>query len=250
MFQTLQVLEQRRVISSKPMKVARVKCLSCGTEREMLLQNASKANRKGSARCSLCPKAESHRLRSIWRGMKRRCTEPQDPSFRNYGGRGIKFCDRWRDFWLFCEDMNHGYSEGLTLERVDVNGDYCPENCTWTTPFAQQSNKRNNRLLTFRGESMTLANLCRRTRISKTMLCMRLDRGMSADEAVADAIASPRMRKLHFRGQQMHLAEICRASGVGKTKLQARLARGMTPDEAVAHALAGKRASWPTSTTW
>lgn len=95
-------------------------------------------------------------------------------------------CKEWEEFEVFYNDMSEGYSDNLTIERIDVNGHYCKKNCRWVSMFEQQANKRNNRVVTYRGERMHLAELCRRSGFSKTMLMMRLNRGMSGDESVED----------------------------------------------------------------
>lgn len=89
----------------------------------------------------------STRLYATWLGMKRRCTKSNCPDFKNYGGRGIKICDDWmKDFLAFKEwAYSNGYNDDLTIERINVNGNYEPENCTWITLSEQSKNKRNTK---------------------------------------------------------------------------------------------------------
>lgn len=86
------------------------------------------------------------RLYKIWAGMKTRCTNPNQQSYKDYGGRGITVCEEWLSNFLSFYNwaIENGYQDGLTLERIDNNGNYCPTNCTWITMKEQSWNRRNS----------------------------------------------------------------------------------------------------------
>lgn len=83
-----------------------------------------------------------HRLYRLWRGMLERCSYAKHSGWKYYGGRGIRVCDRWKNFVLFLEDMGESFREGLTVDRKDGNGNYEPSNCVWATRKEQAMNKR------------------------------------------------------------------------------------------------------------
>lgn len=95
--------------------------------------------------------------------MCQRCTNPKNTSYRNYGGRGIKVCDRWlgeQGFENFLTDMGERPSDGYSIDRIDNNGDYCPENCRWATKKEQCNNMRKTIMLSYNGETHSLSEWC------------------------------------------------------------------------------------------
>lgn len=97
-----------------------------------------------------------------WHKMKVRCNNPKAQNYKRYGGRGIRICDEWKNSFAAFRDwaLSSGYKEGLTLDRIDVNGNYCPENCRWITNKEQQRNRRNNLIIEMDGQKMTLPEWC------------------------------------------------------------------------------------------
>lgn len=99
------------------------------------------------------------RLYEIWCGMKKRCYNVNSKSYNYYGGKNIKMCDEWEsDFFSFYTwSINNGYNENLTIDRIDVKGNYCPENCRWITHAEQQKNRTNTIYLTYKNETKSLS---------------------------------------------------------------------------------------------
>ena len=90
--------------------------------------------------------------------MKRRCYQKQNKRWSKYGGRGIKVCDEWRNnFQAFFDwSLENGYADHLTIDRIDMNGHYTPENCRWADKFQQANNRSNNHYITYRGKTKTM----------------------------------------------------------------------------------------------
>lgn len=126
------------------------------------------------------------RLYKIWQGMKQRCHCPSSVHYERYGSRGITVCDEWRnDFKSFYDwAMANGYSDDLSIDRIDNDKGYFPENCRWASNKDQQSNLRSNRLLTLNGETHTLSEWASIKGVSKATICSRLKRGWSIEKAI------------------------------------------------------------------
>ena len=149
--------------------------------------------KRGRARSCGCYREERHaelfraiktthglsgtRLYSVWRGMMTRCYDATHAHYDSYGGRGIQVCQRWRDPSTFSEDLSASYKPGLTLDRIDNNGDYEPSNCRWATHVEQCQNKRTNVRVTFNGVSHTLSEWARIAGVNPTTIKRRAKRG-------------------------------------------------------------------------
>jgi len=113
---------------------------------------------KRSTTHGMAQQRERHLVYYIWGTMIQRCENPKNKNYENYGGRGIMVCDEWHDAAVFIDwALASGWEKGLTLDRIDNNGNYEPSNCHWVTQKEQARNKRNNHLITFNGKTQSLA---------------------------------------------------------------------------------------------
>lgn len=126
-------------------------------------------------------------IHRIWSTMKSRCNNPNHEHYKHYGGRGIKVCDRWLDFNNFYADMGDPPFEGATLDRINNDGDYCPENCRWATRKEQATNKRDRSdavYLTHDGKTQTQAAWAKELGISPATIQSRRKKGWSDYDAL------------------------------------------------------------------
>ena len=130
-------------------------------------------------------------LYNSWKHMKERCYNPCCKHYRYWGGRGITVCDAWRiDFLAFKEwALANGYKKGLTIDRIDNDGNYEPSNCRWATKKEQSNNRRCLRYLTYKGETKTISEWSRITGIKVTTLYMRVTAyGWSVERALTEGM--------------------------------------------------------------
>lgn len=126
------------------------------------------------------------RLYRIWHGMKARCFFVDTTHYPYYGGRGITVCAEWSDSFEAFRDwaLANGYRDNLTIDRIDVNGNYCPENCHWATTMQQGRNRRNNVFYDINGEVHTIPEWSRISGIKIHTIQQRLKRGWNIERAV------------------------------------------------------------------
>lgn len=127
---------------------------------------------------------ELRRLYFIWVDMKRRCYDQKNKRYKDYGGKGVKVCNEWQFFQpFFYWSMANGYTDKLSIDRIDVSGDYCPENCRWADIYTQANNRTNNHYITYNGETMTMMQWSKRLNIGYSTLRARLRYGMDIETA-------------------------------------------------------------------
>ena len=168
------------------------KC-DCGEKCIVAGSNLQSGNVKHCKKCGNAISAEKKikhgmtrtKIYYVWRGMLNRCERPEVRFYDDYGGRGIKVCEEWHDPEKFFEwARNSGYKEGLQIDRIDVNGNYCPENCRWITQLKNANNKRNNKIIEHNGERKTLAEWARFYGVNYKNLSKNMNHGYTLEEAV------------------------------------------------------------------
>lgn len=127
------------------------------------------------------------RIYNIYAGMKKRCFSITQKDFKNYGGRGITVCDEWKnDFLTFYNwAIKNGYNDTLTLDRINYNRNYCPENCRWATPKEQANNKRSNLILNYNNESHNVTQWAEKLNIPRHLIYQRIYAGWKTNEVLS-----------------------------------------------------------------
>lgn len=187
--------EHRRFPSGKCYRTWRCQC-ECGNKELIVIPQVNlEHGRTVSCGCrakeclemrtthGMASKKSQHRLYSTHEGMMARCYSPTYVAFKDYGARGIKVCERWHNFANFVADVFPTFREGLTLDRKNVNGDYTPENCTWSTPREQANNRRCNRFIEINGVTKTFSEWCRFGGVPPRRARGRLDLGWPPERA-------------------------------------------------------------------
>lgn len=129
------------------------------------------------------------RLYHSWHSMIARCENPRTNYYCNYGGRGISVCEEWHDFETFAEwALNNGYSDNLTIDRIDNDGGYSPQNCRWATKIEQENNKRTNRKVTINGITKNLVAWCNSYGINEITVFSRLRYGWDIEKAITTPV--------------------------------------------------------------
>lgn len=160
----------RKAFDVKNVRTGRTKSCGCTTK-----QSISESLRTHGQKNS--------RTYIIWGLMKARCKNKNNPRWSDYGGRGIVLCDRWEMFENFFADMGEA-PEGMSIDRIDNNGNYEPGNCRWATRKEQSRNKRTNRMVTANGKTMCVVEWSEETGINRHTIGRRLRNGWSDHDAV------------------------------------------------------------------
>ena len=189
-------------------------------------------------------------LYPIWCAMRNRCLNHRNRYYHNYGGRGIGICERWeKDFMNFYDDMGEP-PPGMSIDRIDNDRGYCPENCKWSTRTEQMRNTRLNRMVSAFGETLCIADWAKKAGVNVTTIRSRLQAGQVPEEA----LLPPRVQivnRVHVRkpsemivtsgGKSMTLKDWATETGIPVHCLIRRLDSGWCVSEALCKGRRGPR---------
>ena len=178
-------------IPSKGSKTKYLCQCDCGNEKIVSSSNLVTGH-STSCGCSVTKHgfARKERLYNIWIGMKQRCRDSNSKDFIKYGGRGIKVNPIWESDYLSFRSwaIENGYNNSLSIDRIDVDGNYEPDNCRWVDEIQQQNNKSDNHFITYKGHVHTIAEWARILNISSNTLKTRLSRGWTIERIMTTPI--------------------------------------------------------------
>lgn len=211
----------------------------CGTQTEVWASNLYTGNTKscGCLKKTADGLSKVSRDYYVWAGMLKRCYNERDEAFHNYGGRGIKVCEQWKEsFAQFLADMGPR-PRGYSIERINNNGNYEPSNCRWATAMEQMGNTRKNVYLTFRGRTQHLSGWARELKLPYQTLLNRMRLlGWSVEKAFTtphQGRAYDRGVKLTYGKQTLNLSEWAQKIGKSTFAIHNRLKKGATMEAAL-----------------
>lgn len=169
------------------------------------------------------------RIYRCWARAKHRCNYSTDKDYKHYGGRGIRVCDEWSDsnmgFTNFYNwAMSNGYRDDLTIDRIDVDGNYEPSNCRWATIEEQRNNMRSNVLITYKGTTMNLKQWSDMVGVNYRTMCIRYERGWEVSDILRTYVRC-NVKYVEFMDNTKTVAEWAKYFNIKQDTLSARLKR-------------------------
>lgn len=170
---------------------------------------------------------------TTWNEMKRRCYQLQYEGYKNYGGRGIRVCNRWRNSFLaFIEDMGERPNRSMTIERINNNLGYYASNCKWATKAEQSRNTRKNINFTYEGISMCRYDWELKAGLPKGAILNRMNRGWTFKESYLTPLGSMKIKYITYKGITLSRTAWNKKAGLPKRLIAKRMDRGWTFEEA------------------
>ena len=185
-FSKLVALQSEYHTTSGGNKIKYWKCrCDCGNYTTSSTHDLLSGHTKSCGKCiyNVSSKVKYKRIYDAWRMMIARCENPKAQAYHNYGKRGIEVCEEWHDFDVFLKwALSNGYEGTLTIDRIDVNKGYYPQNCRWTTDKVQCNNRRSNHLVEYNGETHTVQEWSEITKMPYSIIASRLYNGWSVQD--------------------------------------------------------------------
>lgn len=177
-----------------------------------------------------------NRLYRIWCNMRYRCNKTYTDHYARYGGRGIKVCAEWdnlndgfKNFEAWAKE--HGYEDSLTIDRIDNNGNYEPDNCRWVDRKTNTRNRSVSRMLTYNGETLHIVEMAEKYGIPVTTVMGRYQNGWSAEKILLTPVKKNKERTVLFNGKNVSLRELSALTGVNLNTIKTRYRNGCTVEE-------------------
>lgn len=172
----------------------------------------------------------------VWRDMRYRCNSPSCSQYYNYGGRGIKVCPEWEDYLIFKRDMFDSYQEGLSIDRIDTNGDYKKSNCKWSTQKEQNRNQRRNNIIDTEWGAITVTEASERSGINRATLFNRLRKGLTGKDLFSPLLPGGTLQKLKAvkvptPWGDMIISEASELMGLDQHYVRSKLSKGFTIED-------------------
>ncbi len=180
---------------------------------------------------------KNEKLYGVWKCMRQRCNNPNNKSYINYGARNIRVCEEWDSYKVFRKwALDSGYKEGLTIDRIDVNGNYSPSNCRWADRKEQAQNKTVTDWITINGKTKSLATWCREYNVPYNTVHSRIFRyGISPLTALT--MKNSRIHYVTINNIPYPLFKYCKEHGISCNAVRHRIWRGETEEQAISHYL-------------
>ena len=187
----------------------------------------------------------NNRLNRIYHCMVNRCYDKNNIRYNIYGGRGITVCDEWLDNkililgrriskgWLAFKEwaLSHGYRDDLTIDRIDNNKGYSPDNCRWVTPKEQANNRHTSILVTYKGKNKTLPQWCEELNLDYSVVRQRIKVLHWSVEKAFEIDSNPRINYLTYKGRTLSISQWCKELNLNFWLVRSRLRRGWTVEK-------------------
>ena len=218
------------------------KC-ECGCVKDVDIYRLKYGHSLACARCRYDEKivpSYIKRLRRIYYNIKQRCYNPKFPKFNDYGGRDISVCDEWKNNidsfikWA----LENGYKDEFSIDRINNDGNYCPENCRWADNETQANNKRTNHYIIYKGKKYTVTTFCKAFNLNRDIINQRINRyGYTNPELLLKKSLTGYKQRTIFatiNGERKSIVEWCEQLNLNYSSVYNRIhSYGFTPEEAI-----------------